>query len=483
MKSEELWQSAGDVVKRKGYLGWKNHCWWRSRDFTTLNISLTLTFGIYTFLLSVEGKTKRLLLLSCISDWYWAGRGLGSGPKMALVMCPAFDSPLFSTTTGCHHRPWVQLPGKGNGNLTDMSLRSFLFTEPTLQTFSLNYKPREEKWSFFSHPPQLSSWSCKWNERKKTIWQWLLWFYCQHARQGICSKPCPCQHLAFFAIQPRVQNAKALWAHALSYSCTRLGVKRVKGIHACLCSRVIKLVYTQSGCSSCMSEGTENARWGGLDVVFQSEWPTEENNKAPMTGTDGLLYCPLKCKQWISLLGVWLYYIFIFSLLSLSLLIALVAGTHPHLRLKCLIKGWSQMLIIGCLQFNGQKHRSKMIKGGTTVQAGGWESTTVRTQNVLKATVQDHCTYTSTLSNISPCLQPKLLYLLTKQWVQTMLSKTLQLTVGYIFYDAGIVNGKKKKRNFTKHVLSFNKRFPLYSFQFTTRRVWGCYIVIKRILT
>lgn len=239
----------------------------------------------------------------------------------------------------------------------------------------------------------------------------MLWFYCQHMRQGICSKPCPCQHLAFFAIQP-----KALWAHALSYSCTRLRVKRVKGIHACLCLCVVKLVYTQSGCSLCMSEGAENARWGGLDVDFQSEWPTEENNKAPMTGTDGLLYCPLKCKQWISLLGVWLYYIFIFSLLSLSLLIALVAGTHPHLRRKCLIKGWSQMLIIGYLQFNGQKHRSKMIKGGTTVQVAEWESTTVRTQNVLKATVQDHCMYTSTLSNISPCLQLNLLYLLTKQW-------------------------------------------------------------------
>lgn len=170
---------------------------------------------------------------------------------------------------------------------------------------------------------------------------------------------------------PKLQNAKALWAHSLSYSCTR---QRVRAIRACACLCAAELVYTQFDCSLCMSGGvwsTENVRWGGLDVVFQSEWPAEENNKARLTGTDGLLYCPLKCKHWISLLGGWHFYIFIFSLLSLSLLIALVAGTHPHLRLKGLIKGWSQMLIIGCLRFNGQRHRTKMMTGGTTVQAVG----------------------------------------------------------------------------------------------------------------
>lgn len=120
--------------------------------------------------------------------------------------------------------------------------------------------------------------------------------------------------------------------------------------------------------------------WGreGIDAMFQSEWPAEENNKARMTGTDGLLYCPLKCKHWKSSLGGWHHYIFISSLLSLSLLIALVAGTHPHLRLKGLIKGWSQMLIIGCLRFNGQWHRTKMTRGGTNVRAVGYMRATDR---------------------------------------------------------------------------------------------------------
>lgn len=65
----------------------------------------------------------------------------------------------------------------------------------------------------------------------------------------------------------------------------------------------VRAEYTQFDCSLCMSGGggvvggTENVRWGGLDVVFQSEWPAEENNKARMTGTDGPLYCPLKCKH------------------------------------------------------------------------------------------------------------------------------------------------------------------------------------------
>lgn len=114
-----------------------------------------------------------------------------------------------------------------------------------------------------------------------------------------------------------------------------------------------------------------------------------------MTGTDGLLYCPLKCKQWISMLGVWHYYIFIFSLLSLCLLIALVAGTHPRLRQKkkrkkkCLRKGWHQMLITGCLGFNGQRHWAKMNKRGDTLFpcSQGWESGIVTTRN---ATTSPH---------------------------------------------------------------------------------------------
>lgn len=65
----------------------------------------------------------------------------------------------------------------------------------------------------------------------------------------------------------------------------------------CMCLYALELVYTQADCSVCMSGAMEDGRWGGLDVVFQSEWPTEENNKARMTGTDGLLYCPLKCKH------------------------------------------------------------------------------------------------------------------------------------------------------------------------------------------
>lgn len=159
-------------------------------------------------------------------------------------------------------------------------------------------------------------------------------------------------------------------------------------------------MYTVCVCPGVWS--TENVRWGGLDVVFQSEWPAEENNKARMTGTDGPLYCPLKCKHWISLLGGWHYYIFIFSLLSLSLLIALVAGTHPHLRLKGLIKGWSQMLIIGCLRFNGQWHRTKMTRVAqlskqldkSAVQRGHPHA-----KSVLKATSQH--LYTTALSEIT----------------------------------------------------------------------------------
>lgn len=147
--------------------------------------------------------------------------------------------------------------------------------------------------------------------------------------------------------------------------------------------------------------------WGreGIDATFQSEWPAEENNKARMTGTDGLLYCPLKCKHWISLLGGWHHYIFIFSLLSLSPLIALVAGTHPQLRLKGLIEGWSQMLIIGCLRFNGQWHRTKMTRGGTNVQAVGYVRTTDRAF-VCKTRNSTASQNTTSLSKISHYLLP-----------------------------------------------------------------------------
>lgn len=161
--------------------------------------------------------------------------------------------------------------------------------------------------------------------------------------------------------------------------CSGKGDQYTTYMSVCLCP--VTHVCRQFDCSSCMSGRSGPLRlWGreGIDAAFQSEWPAEENNKARMTGTDGLLYCPLKCKHWISLLGGWHHYIFIFSLLSLSPLIALVAGTHPHLRLKGLIEGWSQMLIIGCLRFNGQWHRTKMTRGGTNVQAVGYVCTTDR---------------------------------------------------------------------------------------------------------
>lgn len=195
---------------------------------------------------------------------------------------------------------------------------------------------------------------------------------------------------------PKVKNAKSPLRPCLVLLYKGWGWEKYMCAYVLMCARAC--VYCrQFECSLCVSEGKENMSWGGLDVVFQSEWPAEENNKARMTGTDGLLYCPLKCKQWKSLLDVWHHYIFIFPLLSLSLLIALVAGTHPYLRLKCLIKTWSQMLIIGCLTFNGQRHSTQMTRGGT-VQAVELESTvTVGQENVLKATVQ-HCITASMLT-------------------------------------------------------------------------------------
>lgn len=69
-------------------------------------------------------------------------------------------------------------------------------------------------------------------------------------------------------------------------------------VSACVCAW--SSLCTHSLSVVCVCRGvwsTENVRWGGLDVVFQSEWPAEENNKARMTGTDGPLYCPLKCKH------------------------------------------------------------------------------------------------------------------------------------------------------------------------------------------
>ncbi len=66
------------------------------------------------------------------------------------------------------------------------------------------------------------------------------------------------------------------------------------------CVSVRSSLCTHSLTVVCVCRGfwsIENVRWGGLDVVFQSEWPAEENNKARMTGTDGPLYCPLKCKH------------------------------------------------------------------------------------------------------------------------------------------------------------------------------------------
>lgn len=215
--------------------------------------------------------------------------------------------------------------------------------------------------------------------------------------------------LAMIFLQ-KIQNANTLWAQSLSYSCTR---PKVRAIHACVSCLCTHTVWLGVGGGVLGVWDMENVRWGGLGVVFQSEWPAEENNKARMTGTDGPLYCPLKCKHWISLLGGWHYYIFIFSLLSLSLLIALVAGTHPHLRLKGLIKGWSQMLIIGCLRFNGQRHRTKMTRGGTTVLGVGWESATVRARKCSKS--NSTTSWLRHLSKITPCLLPGALYLLSEK--------------------------------------------------------------------
>lgn len=102
-----------------------------------------------------------------------------------------------------------------------------------------------------------------------------------------------------------------------------------------------------------------------------------------MTGTDGLLYCLLKCKQRTSTLSACTcacaceaLFIYLFSsLLSLGLLIALVAGTLPRLRRwemkrrgkeerkekqrekKAVEKNAGhQVLITGCLRFNRQRH-------------------------------------------------------------------------------------------------------------------------------
>ena len=284
-------------------------------------------------------------------------------------MHPPVDSPLCSTTTGCHHRPWV-IPRPA---ARPFVLWRELETRQTCPQGTLHFlsqycrlspcKPlsRRRKGKEVYSPsssPLLSSPhdSATGLEEKHLAMFAILPPVPTRERQGqrIYSKPCPPQHLVPFFPLPRFfhrrsKTQKPFEAPSLFYSCMRL---RVKAIHVCLCVWfflcAVRAEYTQFDCSLCMTwgrcggvgwGGTENVRWGGLDVAFQSEWPAEENNKARMTGTDGPLYCPLKCKHWISLLGGWRYYIFIFSLLSLSLLIALVAGTHPHLRLKGLIKG------------------------------------------------------------------------------------------------------------------------------------------------
>lgn len=175
------------------------------------------------------------------------------------------------------------------------------------------------------------------------------------AREFIQSHAPPASFCAFFSLIVRIfcYIQRAFCACPIPHS--------YKGLVVCVCLPSC----THKGCGLCMLQGLDNTKKGSLLV---SEWSTEENNKAPMTGTDGPLYCPLKCKHWISLLGGWHHYIFIFFLLSLSLLIALLAGTHPHLRLKSWIQRYSQMLVVECLEFNGQWHGTKMTRGGANVQ-------------------------------------------------------------------------------------------------------------------
>ena len=162
------------------------------------------------------------------------------------------------------------------------------------------------------------------------------------------SKPCPPQSVVFFSakIFLRSKMQKAFQAvHCLTAALQVRGNKQ----------RVfaVRLVYTRFECSLCMSEGKENLMWGGLDATFQSEWPTEENNKVRMTGTDGLLYCPLKCK--LNIFAWCVAVLYIYFLPPVPLAANSTGGWHsPTFKTKCLIKGRSQMLIIGCLRFYRQ---------------------------------------------------------------------------------------------------------------------------------
>lgn len=113
-----------------------------------------------------------------------------------------------------------------------------------------------------------------------------------------------------------------------------------------------------------MSEAKENA---DSDMAFQNERHAEEHNKAEMTGTDGLLYCPLKCKHRISLLDVWCYYIFIPP--SPPPPPANSTGAIPPPKTGA--PGKLSMVIISYSRLNEPRCKTKTTRRGTAVRAAG----------------------------------------------------------------------------------------------------------------
>lgn len=123
---------------------------------------------------------------------------------MASVMHPPVDSPLCSTTTGCHHRPWViPRPAARPFVLWRELETQQICPQGTLHFLSqyCRLSPWKER-GFILHPPLLSSPhdSAMGLEEKHLAMFAILPPVPTRERQGqrIYSKPCPPQHLVPF---------------------------------------------------------------------------------------------------------------------------------------------------------------------------------------------------------------------------------------------------------------------------------------------
>lgn len=169
-----------------------------------------------------------------------------------------------------------------------MCPRSHSFLKPSMQTFSLvNLKPVQGKCGVH---PSLFSPSCSMNERKT------FGNVCHTTGANTTDKDRDCiqSHaplsifLAFFFLFVTIFYSRSKMLELFCFYQFLVWqlykAKDEQYMCVCLCAGA------HSNCGLCMSRvwASENVR---------CEWPAEENNKARMTRTDGLLYCPLKCKH------------------------------------------------------------------------------------------------------------------------------------------------------------------------------------------